>query len=180
MPAADAKESDKKKKVVVEKGFDPKKLVSYVNNPKYSLTEQRRELDLLNKLEGMRNASSDAQVEAVIKSMEIAYRMQTEAPDVFDIRKESQSVLDMYGEGFVARGCLQAVRLVEKGALGRGLHLDQAAVPGHHHVGDIGGQNRGRRHKAAQRRCHDEAVTPARAGRIAERLGDALVVIVGI
>ena len=81
MPAADAKESDKKKKVVVEKGFDPKKLVSYVNNPKYSLTEQRRELDLLNKLEGMRNASSDAQVEAVIKSMEIAYRMQTEAPE---------------------------------------------------------------------------------------------------
>jgi arylsulfatase A-like enzyme len=47
--------------------------------------------------------------------MEIAYRMQTDAPEVFDIRKESQATLDLYGEGFVARGCLMAVRLAEKG-----------------------------------------------------------------
>jgi uncharacterized protein (DUF1501 family) len=47
--------------------------------------------------------------------MEIAYRMQTEAPDVFDVRKESQATLDMYGPGAVARGCLTAVRLAEKG-----------------------------------------------------------------
>jgi uncharacterized protein (DUF1501 family) len=112
----DGKEGEKKpKKIVVEKNFDPKKLVSYVNNPKFSLTEQRRELDLLNKLETLHGAPSDNQVEGVIKSMEIAYRMQTEAPDVFDVRKESQATLDLYGEGFVARGCLQAVRLVEKG-----------------------------------------------------------------
>jgi len=118
MPLEKEGEGEKKaKKVVVERNFDPKKLVSYVNNPKFSLTEQRRELDLLQKIEGMRaqQAGSDMQVEAVIKSMEIAYRMQTEAPDVFDIRKESQATLDLYGEGFVARGCLQAVRLVEKG-----------------------------------------------------------------
>jgi uncharacterized protein (DUF1501 family) len=41
--------------------------------------------------------------------------MQTEAPEVFDIRKESQATLDMYGPGDVARGALMAVRLVEKG-----------------------------------------------------------------
>lgn len=116
MEKAEGKEDEKKpKKIVVEKSFDPKKLVSYVNNPKFSLTEQRRELDLLNKLENLNGKPSDNQVEGVIKSMEIAYRMQTEAPDVFDIRKESQATLDLYGEGFVARGCLQAVRLVEKG-----------------------------------------------------------------
>ncbi len=104
-------------KVVVEKGFDPKKLVSYVNNPRFSLTEQRRELDLLGNIEKIRNQQTgdDMQVEAAIKSMEVAYRMQTEAPDVFDIRKESQATLDMYGPGFVARGCLTAVRLAEKG-----------------------------------------------------------------
>jgi len=108
---------DKPKKVVIERNFDPKKLVSYVNNPKFSLVEQRRELDLLQKLEKMREAQTgaDPQVEAVIKSMEVAYRMQTEAPDVFDVRKESQAVLDMYGPGAVARGCLTAVRLAEKG-----------------------------------------------------------------
>ena len=47
--------------------------------------------------------------------MEVAYRMQTEAPEVFDVRKESQATLDMYGPGPVARGALTAVRLAEKG-----------------------------------------------------------------
>jgi hypothetical protein len=105
------------KKVVVEKNFDPKKILNYVNNPKFSLVEQRRELDLLQKLEKIRSedAGSDPQVEAVIQSMEVGYRMQTEAPDVFDIRKESQATLDLYGPGDVARGALTAVRLVEKG-----------------------------------------------------------------
>jgi hypothetical protein len=107
----------KPQKVVVEKAFDPKKLVSYVNNPKFTLTEQRRELDLIHKLEDIREAETgaDSQVEATIKSMETAYRMQTEAPEVFDVRKESQATLDLYGSGSVARGCLQAVRLAEKG-----------------------------------------------------------------
>ncbi|HEV3198148.1 MAG TPA: DUF1501 domain-containing protein [Bryobacteraceae bacterium] len=119
IPADKDKEKDKDKpvKVTIERTFDPKKLVSYVNNPKFSLTEQRRELDLLEKLEKMRReqAGEDQQVEAVVKSMETAYRMQTEAPDVFDVRKESQAVLDLYGPGPVARGCLMATRLAEKG-----------------------------------------------------------------
>jgi len=117
MPEKDKDGKELPKKVVVERQFDPKKLVSYVNNPKFSLIEQRRELDILQKLEGMRSqrTGGDQQVEAVIKSMEIAYRMQTEAPDVFDIRKESQATLDLYGPGPVARGCLTAVRLAEKG-----------------------------------------------------------------
>jgi hypothetical protein len=108
---------DKPKKVVIEKGFDPKKMISYVNNPKFNLTEQRRELDLLQKIEDIRavETGTDAQVEAVLKSMEVAYRMQTEAPDVFDVRKESQATLDLYGPGPVARGALTAVRLAEKG-----------------------------------------------------------------
>jgi hypothetical protein len=108
---------EKVKPVKVEKGFDPKKLVNNINNPKFELAEQRREMDLLQKLEGIhkKSAGEDAQVEAVLKNMEVAYRMQTEAPDVFDVRKESQATLDLYGEGSTARGCLQAVRLVEKG-----------------------------------------------------------------
>jgi hypothetical protein len=118
--AAAEKDKDgkpKAKPIKIERAFDPKKLVSFVNNPKFELAEQRRELDLLQKLEGIQQKAvgSDQQVDAVLKSMEIAYRMQTEAPEVFDIRKESQSVLDMYGEGTTARGCLQAVRLAEKG-----------------------------------------------------------------
>ena len=103
---------------IVEKDFDPKKLISYIHNDKFTLTEQRRELDLLQSLNRMqlsREAAPDPQLEAAIQSMEVAYRMQTEAPEVFDIRKESKATLDLYGEGSTARGCLTAVRLVEKG-----------------------------------------------------------------
>lgn len=112
-----ASSADKEKKIAIEKGFDPKKLVSYVSNPKFELAEQRRELDLLRKIEDLKKGSeaADPQVESVIKSMEIAYRMQTEAPEVFDVRKESEATLKMYGQGSTARGCLMAVRLAEKG-----------------------------------------------------------------
>ena len=115
MKGPDGKEIPKK--VVIEKAFDPKKVLNYVNNPKFSLDEQNRELALLHKLEKINseNAGPDPQVEAVISSMETAYRMQTEAPEVFDIRKESQATLDLYGPGDVARGALTAVRLLEKG-----------------------------------------------------------------
>ena len=41
--------------------------------------------------------------------------MQTEAPDVFDVRKESEATIKMYGEGSTARGCLTAARLIERG-----------------------------------------------------------------
>jgi hypothetical protein len=117
MPEKDKDGKEKPKKVVVEKNFDPKKILSFVNNPKFTMPEQRREMDLLEKLEKIRaeDSGSDPQVEAVIKSMEVAYRMQTEAPEVFDIRKELQATLDMYGPGEVARGALTAVRLAEKG-----------------------------------------------------------------
>src|SRR5271169_6259527 len=104
--------------LLVEKKFDPKKLISFINNDKFTFTEQRREMDLLEKLDQMRNqreAIQDPQLDATIKSMETAYRMQTEAPDVFDIRKESEATLKMYGPGSTARGCLLAVRLAERG-----------------------------------------------------------------
>jgi Protein of unknown function (DUF1501) len=60
-------------------------------------------------------AKTPVRAEAAISSMEVAYRMQTEAPEVFDIRKESKATLEMYGPGSTARSCLMAVRLVEKG-----------------------------------------------------------------
>lgn len=102
---------------IIGKDFDPKKLVSYLHNQEFTLPEQRRELDLLEQLDRLRpgGAVKDPQLEAAIASMEVAYRMQTEAPDVFDIRKESEATLKLYGPGSTARGCLMAVRLVERG-----------------------------------------------------------------
>jgi uncharacterized protein (DUF1501 family) len=47
--------------------------------------------------------------------MEVAFRMQTEAPAVFDLSREPESVRREYGDGAFARGCLLARRLVEHG-----------------------------------------------------------------
>jgi Protein of unknown function (DUF1501) len=96
---------------------DPQKLIQYIHNAQLNLTQQREQLDLLEKLNRLHleQRKGDAQLEAGIQAMEIAYRMQTEAPEVFDIRKEDDATRQRYGEGDFARGCLMALRLVERG-----------------------------------------------------------------
>jgi hypothetical protein len=100
--------------------FDPQKLIANIHNEQFDLKQQRKELDLVKQLDQMNMSSAaggahDPQLEGTIGAMETAFRMQTEAPDVFDVRKESDAVLKMYGEGSTARGCLTAARLIEKG-----------------------------------------------------------------
>jgi len=109
---------EKQDEGLVGKTFDPKKLISFIHNDKFTLPEQRREIDLLEQLNRMQlehEPVRDPQLEATIQSMEVAYRMQTEAPEVFDIRKETDATLKLYGPGSTARGCLMAVRLIERG-----------------------------------------------------------------
>ncbi|MDQ6699625.1 MAG: DUF1501 domain-containing protein [Acidobacteriota bacterium] len=96
---------------------EPDKLIQYIRNKSLGLPEQRRQLDLLARLNRMNieREGTDPQLEASIQSAEIAYRMQTEAPDVFDLSKESAETRARYGDGDFGRGCLMARRLVEKG-----------------------------------------------------------------
>jgi hypothetical protein len=96
---------------------DPDKLIQFIRNRKYSHAEQRRQLDLLAKLNNLQEDrdGADPQLEANIQSMEIAFRMQTEAPEAFDIGKETAATRARYGDGDFARGCLTARRLVERG-----------------------------------------------------------------
>ena len=103
---------------IVGKDFDPKKLISYIHNEKFTLDRAAARARPAGEAEphaaGARAGARPA-ARSAIQSMEIAYRMQTEAPDVFDIRKESEATLKLYGPGSTARGCLMAVRLVERG-----------------------------------------------------------------
>src|SRR5579872_727110 len=96
---------------------DPEKLIQHIRNKKIDAIDQRRQLSLLEKLNQMqiRSTGPDPQLESSIQSMEIAFRMQTEAPEVFDTRKESPATHARYGDGDFARGCLMARRLVEHG-----------------------------------------------------------------
>ena len=57
----------------------------------------------------------DLELEARIASLEMAFRMQFEAQDAFDIGLESSTTKTLYGEGEFANGCLIARRLVERG-----------------------------------------------------------------
>lgn len=94
------------------KDFDPKKLIPYLYHDANSMERQKAELELLSKLEQMQGAPG---LESSLATMETAFRMQTEAPEVFDIRKESEATQKLYGPGSTARGCLMGVRLLEKG-----------------------------------------------------------------
>jgi hypothetical protein len=101
-----------------EKEFDPKKVVPYLENEREDRSEQREALDLLETLNRghlAREQEEDSQLDGAIRAMETAYRMQTEAPEVFDVRKETEATQKLYGPGSTARGCLMAVRLIEKG-----------------------------------------------------------------
>ncbi len=102
---------------VSDRGGDPRKQIAYLANPRLSLSQQRRQLDLLKDLnEGyLEQLRSAPELEATVQSMEVAFRMQTEAPEVFDLSKESQATRERYGDGDFARGCLMARRLVEHG-----------------------------------------------------------------
>ncbi|HVS63329.1 MAG TPA: DUF1501 domain-containing protein [Thermoanaerobaculia bacterium] len=101
------------------KDFDPEKIIPFIaRDQPTDLDAQRAELDLvasLNRLKLDELAGREPELEGAIDAMETAYRMQTEAPEVFDIRKESRATQELYGPGSTARGCLMAVRLIEQG-----------------------------------------------------------------
>jgi hypothetical protein len=97
---------------------DPEKLIRYIHNKEIGPKQQREQLDLLadlNRSHLAQRGGNDTQLEASIQAMEVAFRMQTEAPEAFDIRKESAATRARYGEGDFGRGCLMALRLVERG-----------------------------------------------------------------
>ncbi len=96
---------------------DPEKLVPNLRSATTGSSQQRSQLDLLGQLNQLHieRHGSAPEFEATIHSMEVAYRMQAEAMDAFDVRQESEATRSMYGEGDFARGCLIARRLIERG-----------------------------------------------------------------
>jgi hypothetical protein len=96
---------------------DLEKLISYIRNNTESQAEQRKQLDLLLALneQHIKSRQQDPQLEARIQSFELAYRMQMDAADAFDIAREPKHVLDLYGPGTQARQILIARRLLERG-----------------------------------------------------------------
>ncbi len=96
--------------------------VLYLSNPPGVDDEtQRASLDSLRRLNELSAlATRDPAIDARIQSYEMAYRLQTSAPELLDLASEPKDVLDLYGiqdpqEPGFARNCLIARRLVERG-----------------------------------------------------------------
>ena len=99
------------------KHTEVEKLIENVRNRSLSREQQRSQLDLLATLNRMHQAprAEDGQLEARIQAFELAYRMQMEATDAFDLSKEPKSMHDLYGSTTYSRQCMIARRLIERG-----------------------------------------------------------------
>ena len=91
-------------------------------NPSLDPSARRRQFDLFQELnrEQLKKSPGDAELEAVINSYEMAWRMQNNAPHALDLSRESESTRALYGIGEKAtddfgRQCLMARRLCESG-----------------------------------------------------------------
>jgi hypothetical protein len=102
---------------VVTADMQVDKLIANIKNPKLNSNQQREQLDLLEKLNGLhlQQRNGDSELEGQIKAMETAFHMQTEAMKTFDISREPESIREMYGNTTFSRSCLLARRLVEDG-----------------------------------------------------------------
>ncbi len=93
------------------------RLIENIKNSQLTEPIQRAQLDLVQAMNHRHliERQKDAQLEARIGSMELAFRMQMEATDAFDITRESPKTLEMYGPGTQARQILIGRRLLERG-----------------------------------------------------------------
>jgi uncharacterized protein DUF1501 len=93
------------------------KLIANIRNTEIPLNRQREQLDLVAALNAKhkKDRLDDPQLEARIRTFELAFRMQTEAAEVFDLSRETRKVRDWYGDTTIGRQLLITRRLIERG-----------------------------------------------------------------
>ena len=93
------------------------KLVAFIRNTDMPPTRQREQLDLVKALndEHLASRQADAQLEARVRTFELAFRMQSEATDAFDLTKETKATRELYGDTTHGRQLLYTRRLIERG-----------------------------------------------------------------
>lgn len=96
---------------------DPRKLIDHIRNARLTPQAQREQFELLREINAQHLAArpGEAALESRIRSFELAYRMQLEATDAFDVDQEPEHIRKLYGEGPQNRQLLMARRLVERG-----------------------------------------------------------------
>ena len=127
--------------------LDPKKVIEHIENKNLPKEAQRAQLDLLNELNKIHNDArgGDDKLDARIQSLEMAFRMQTEAQEAFDITKETKETRELYGKGNYADSMITARRLVE-----RGVRMVQVYFGSGQPWDDHGDVEKGHKKKAAE------------------------------
>jgi hypothetical protein len=97
--------------------LEVEKLIANIRHPRLSRPQQRKQLDLLGKLNRLHadRRGGDDPLESQIRAMELAFAMQREANEAFDVSREPETTRELYGETTFGQSCLLARRLVERG-----------------------------------------------------------------
>jgi hypothetical protein len=109
-------------KGIGRKAAAPTPTIGNIANTRLTPKLQREQLDLIQAMNSdlLKQTSNPSEVEGVIESYELAFRMQSEVPQVMDLKNESESILEMYGIGHeptdaFGKQCLMARRFAEAG-----------------------------------------------------------------
>jgi len=115
------------------------KIIENIRSQYATRTQQRRQLDVLKEMNEIHaeQLARESVLDARIQSFELAFKMQTEATDAFDVTKEPQHIREMYGDSEIARRMLIARRLVENG-----VRFVQVWAGGWDHHSDVKGNLR--------------------------------------
>lgn len=99
------------------KETNPDQLIANLRNDFILPDQQRSQLAFIQQLNELhrQERATDPQLEARIQSLELAFRMQTEATDAFDVTQEPESIRNLYGDNQQGRQILMARRLAERG-----------------------------------------------------------------
>jgi hypothetical protein len=119
---------------------DPKNPIANLNTPLVSVPRRREQLDFLKRLNGLRGSEDDSRLNARVASFELAFRMQVDAPEAFDLSSEPESMQRLYGlheqrTAAYGRQCLLARRLVERGV--RFVQIYYGGSAWDHHSGQL-------------------------------------------
>jgi len=121
---------------------DKASAIKYLRDPDTSPSVQRSRLDFLQSMNRrlLDRVETDAQMEGIIESFELAFRMQVETPRLVELSGESKETLALYGIGENTtdrngRACLFARRLSEAG-----VRFVQLTIDGWDHHGNIGSE----------------------------------------
>lgn len=96
---------------------DPHKLIDHLRNKRLTSSDQLKQFEFLQQLnrEHLLERPGESMLESRMQSFELAFKMQTEASEAFDLSGEPEHILKLYGDGPQNRQLLLARRLIERG-----------------------------------------------------------------